>query len=299
TERGVVNPAIPSTFFDHVILAVELPKDIASDTYASVITAKTGKQYLIFDPTDEYTPVGQLRGELQSSYALLVADSGGELIRTPLLSPDTNLFSLTGHFKLGVDGVLSGEVVEDRSGDHAMYERAALRRANQQQRSQHVEERLNRSLQGFSLQSIDIQQLDQSQHDLVLDYKFATPQYGQLRGPLMLVRPRVLGEKSFALERKPRLYPVEFERGSKEVDEYEIELPAGYVVDDLPDPVKVDVGFAAYQSKIEATGNKLRYWRELIIRDLQVDVAKLDDLHKLEGQIGADENASVVLKPSQ
>ena len=115
----------------------------------------------------------------------------------------------------------------------------------------------------------------------------------------MLVRPRILGEKSFAIERKPRQYPVVFERSSKETDEYEIELPAGYVVDDLPDPVKVDVGFASYQSKIESSGNKIRYWREFIIRDLQVDVAHIGDLHKLEGQIGADENASVVLKRAQ
>jgi hypothetical protein len=189
--------------------------------------------------------------------------------------------------------------VEERSGDHASSERAQLIRANDQQRSQRLERRLNRSLQGFSIEKLEIRQLDQSQLDLVLDYKFTMPQYGQLRGPLMLVRPRILGEKSFAIDRKPRQYPVEFERSSKETDEYEIELPAGYVVDDLPDPVKVDVGFAAYESKISSSGNKIRYWRELLIRDLQVDVAHLSDLNKLEGQIGADESASVVLKRVQ
>jgi hypothetical protein len=296
TERGIVDPALPSSIFNHAIVAVELPKDIDAKAYPSAVTAKTGKGYIIFDPTDEYTPVGQLSGELQNTYALLVTASGGELIHTPWLAPDTNILTRTGHFSLSPEGALTGEIVENRSGDHASRERAQLARVNEQQRSQHLERRLNRSLQGFSIQSLDIRQLNLTQLDLVLDYKFVTPQYGQVRGPLMLVRPRVLGEKGFALERKPRQYPVEFERSSRETDEYEIELPSGYAVDDLPDPVKIDVGFASYQSKIEANGNKLRYWREFIIRDLQVDVARLGDLEKLEGQIGADENAAVVLK---
>jgi Domain of Unknown Function with PDB structure (DUF3857)/Transglutaminase-like superfamily len=296
TERGIVDPALPSSIFNHVILAVELPRDLNSSAYPSAVTAKTGKRYIIFDPTDEYTPVGQLRGDLQNTYALLVTASGGELIHTPWLAPETNILNRTGHFTLSPEGALAGDVVEDRTGDHASSERAQLARINEQQRSQHLERRLNRSLQGFSIQSMDIRQLDQAQLDLVLDYKFVTPQYGQVQGPLMLVRPRILGEKSLALEHKPRQYPVEFERSSRETDDYEIELPAGYVVDDLPDPVKVDVGFASYQSKIEANGNKLRYWREFIIRDLQVDIARLNDLQKLEGQIGADENAAVVLK---
>jgi hypothetical protein len=296
TERGIVDPALPSSLFNHAIVAVELPAGADSAAYFSVVTAKSGNRYLIFDPTDEYTPVGQLRGDLQNTYALLVTDSGGELIQTPQLAPDTNILSRTGHFILSTEGALSGQVVEQRSGDHASTERAQLIRANEQQRSQHFERRLNRSLQGFSLKSFDIRQLDHCQLNLVLDYQFITPQYAQIRGSLMLVRPRILGEKSFAIDRKPRQFPVEFERSSKETDEYEIDLPAGYVVDDLPDPVKLDVGFASYQSKIESSGNKLRYWRELIIRDLQVDVARLNDLQKLEGQIGADENAAVILK---
>src|SRR5579872_4529886 len=90
TDRGFVNPSVPSVWFNHAILAIEIPAEIKTTQYPSAITAKDGKRYIVFDPTDEYTPVGSLRAELQNSYALLVTDSGGELIRTPLLDPDTN-----------------------------------------------------------------------------------------------------------------------------------------------------------------------------------------------------------------
>jgi hypothetical protein len=196
---------------------------------------------------------------------------------------------------LSSDGALSGEVVEDRSGDHALWERYALIYANQQERTQRLEKFLNRSLKSFTLQSSDIQYLDDRQHDLVRKFSFTTPQYGQVRGPLMLVRPRVLGEKGVHLDSKPRRNPVEFEGASRETDTYEIEIPPDYKVDDIPAPVNVDVGFASYQSKIELSGSKLRYWREYTVRELRVNPDRIADLRKLEQAIGADESAAVVL----
>lgn len=300
THRGVADPALPSTgSFNHAILAIELPREIPEGAYQSVITAKTGKRYLIFDPTDEYTPIGELRSELQDTYALLVADNGGELIHTPVQPPDTNRLTRTGHFVLSPDGSLAGEVVENRSGDHASSERAALFHANQQERVQHWESFLNRSMKGFTLQATNVQQLDQLQQNLVLTFKIATPLYGQVRGPLMLVRPRVLGEKSFRVETKPRHYPFELLGASRETDSYELEIPAEYKVDDIPDPVNIDVGFASYRSKTEVAGSKLRYTRELVIRDVRVGPDRTADLRKFEGTIGADEEAAVVLKRAQ
>jgi len=155
---------------------------------------------------------------------------------------------------------------------------------------------LNQSLKGFSLQGTDIQKLAELHNDLVVGYKFSTPHYGQLRGPLMLVRPRVLGIKSFDIKNKPRRYPIELDSAARETDTYEIQIPPGYAVDDVPNPVKIDVGFASYQSKIEVEGSKLRYWREYVVRDLQVPADRLADLRKFEGTVGADEMAAVVLK---
>jgi len=295
TERGVVDPAAPSALFDHAILAIELPEGISPRSYQSVVASKSGKQYLLFDPTDEYTAVGELRSELQESYALLVTDSGGELIRTPRMPPEANILARNGQFKLASDGTLSGEVTEDRSGNHALGERARLLAANQRERLQLLERGLSRSLQGFTLQHGEIQNLDNLQENLVLRLKLAVPQYGQLQGSLMLARPRVLGQKSFYVDPKPRRYPVELGGPSRETDNYEIEVPPGYKVEDVPDAVKLDVGFASYQSHTDVNGSRLRYWREYVVRDFSVGPEHFSDWKKLQGVIGADEAAEAVL----
>lgn len=296
TDRGFVNPSVPSVWFNHAILAIEIPADAKTMQYRSTVAAKDGKHYIIFDPTDEYTPVGSLRAELQNSYALLVTESGGELIRTPLLDPDANTIERTGHFVLTSDGGLSGEVSEDRGGDFAARERGRLRNWDERKRTEYFDHYLGRSLQGFTLDSFDIQQAEQFQKDILIKFKFSTPQYGQPRGPLMLVRPRVLGESSMYVEHKARHYSIELGETKREIDSYDIEIPKGYAVDDIPDAAKIDVGFASYQSKFEVDGTKLHYWREYIVRDLSVPADKFPDWVRLQGVIGADESAAAVLK---
>ncbi len=296
TDRGIVHPELPALVFDHMIVAIELPSDAPLAKYESVVKAKSGKKYLLFDPTSEYTPLGELPSYAENNYVLLVADGSGELLLLPTIDPAMNILQRTGKFKLAIDGTLAGEVVEDRTGYHALRQRYAFKAANEQQRSKYVESFLNRSLKQFSLQNQRIEGLE-TRGKLTLKYGFTTASYAQKMGALMLVRPRVVGEKDLGLDfSKPRLYPVELHGSSKESDTYEIELPEGYTVDDIPDPVKIDVGFASYQSKTEIKGQTLSYHREYVVRSVEIDPEKFAQLKAFEGSIGADERAAVVLK---
>ena len=64
---------------------------------------------LIFDPTDEMTPFGQLRGDLQANYGLLVTLDGGDLIELPLPPPSASGVHRAGKFQLAPNGGLVGE----------------------------------------------------------------------------------------------------------------------------------------------------------------------------------------------
>ncbi|HZS72355.1 MAG TPA: hypothetical protein VFA13_10985, partial [Candidatus Acidoferrum sp.] len=131
------------------------------------------------------------------------------------------------------------------------------------------------------------------------EYSFTTENYAKPAGNLLLLRPRVLGnESSDLLETKePRKFPVEFEGPSLSLNNYEITLPPGYEVDDVPPPVDVDYGFAAYHSKTEVAGNVLKYTRSFEVKDVTVPVAKVDELKKLYRIIATDERNTAVLKP--
>ena len=113
-----------------------------------------------------------------------------------------------------------------------------------------------------------------------------------------MVRPRVFGSKSSGLleTEKPRQHPVEFEAPRRDTDVFEIQIPAGYVVDELPPSVDDDIGFAAYHSKTEATGQVLRYTRTYEIRTVRAAVDHVDELKRFWRAILNEERAVAVLK---
>jgi hypothetical protein len=298
TERGVVSRDVPLAMtFNHVILAIQLPSGVPSDTlYATVQDAKLGK-LLIFDPTAEMTGFGLLPAEEQGNRGLLVGPDGGRLIDLPLLPPNLSQLTRTAKFTLSEDGRIAGDVQETLSGEEAADRRSALLNADAADRRKVLETFLGGFLSGFSLGDLQVENLDKYDQDLVIRYKFSADRYAKPMGALLLVRPRVLGQKaSDYFGNKPRKQPVEFDAPTLQTDVFEITLPPGFSVDDLPAPASVDAGFASYKSQVEVKGNVLRYSRQYAVKDILVPSDKLDELKKFNSRIAYDENAAAVLK---
>jgi hypothetical protein len=293
TNHAEILEEMPNVGFNHEILAIELPAD--APAYRSIVTTKDGKRYLIFDPTSEFTPLGEIPAHLQGNLALLSLESGGELIRLPLLEPDSNRRERVGIFKLMTDGALIGDVTEKRNGNSAATWREYMKQLSDLDRQRYIERYFSYSLKGISIQQSKFENLDQINTDLISSYRVSSEKYAQNAGALLLVRPRVLGSLGFQIDWKARKYPVHLGAPEHEVDSYEIELPFGYAVDDMPDPVQVDVGFASYKSHFENAGTKIKYTREYIIKDPLVKPDKFPELRKLEDHIVRDEFATVVL----
>jgi hypothetical protein len=301
--RGGVGAQSPAGlgWFNHEILAIHLPDDLKDQSLAAVLTLPKIGRVLIFDPTNEMIALGQLSGSLQSSYGLLVTADGGELLQLPQLPPETSGVRRSGKLALNANGTLSGEVQEMRFGDHGAYQRFVLRSTTQDKdRIKPIETSLAHSLASFQITKASIGNLHVQDQPFVYNYSFTAERYAKPAGNLLIVRPRVIGLKSSdILERKePRKYPVEFDGPQKDVDVYEITLPAGYEVDDLPPPSDADYSFASYHSKTELQGNVLRYTRTYEIKELSVPVSKSDELKKFYRVIATDERNTAVLKPA-
>jgi len=302
-ERGVVTSATPPHIggFNHVILAVQLPPGLTDPSLMAVVQhAKLGR-ILFFDPTDHLTPFGELSGALQANYGLLVTPDGGDLIELPQLPSSSNAITRSAKLTLDDKGTLQGEVKEVRLGDPASSQRWALRSATKSaDQIKPIETTLSHSLATFQIGKATVTSLHQNQLPFEYDYSFVSPNYAKHAGDLLLVRPRVLGSKSSSIleTTEPRLYPVEFDGPERDTDIFEITLPAGYDVDDLPSPVNADYDFAAYHSKAEKDGNVLRYTRVFEVKQLSVPVNRMDDLKKFYRIIATDERNSAVLKPT-
>jgi hypothetical protein len=79
-------------------------------------------------------------------------------------------------------------------------------------------------------------------------------------------------------------------------DDFDIELPEGYVVDELPDPVKAEFGFASYTSSTEVHGRTLHYTRTYTLRQVTLPATRYGELQKLAAVIASDEDSRAILK---
>lgn len=302
TARGEITGGMPpQKHFNHAILAIQLPKGMKDQSLVAVKDTPKIGTLLFFDPTDLITPFGQLRGPLQANYGLLVTPDGGELTELPQLPSATNSISRNGKFTLEPSGNLTGDVIEWRLGDRAAAERRRLKAVSQESdKIKPIETLLGHSLSSFRITKASVSNLNQTDQPFGFNYSLSADSYAKAAGDLLLVRPRVIGAKgSGVLETKePRQYPLEFPGPAHDVDTFEIALPPGYVVDDLPPPVDLDYSFASYHSKTEASGNVLRYTRSFEIKELSVPMNKMDDLKKFYRAIAGDERNTAVLKPS-
>jgi len=304
-DRGRIWPEHPpAIYFNHAILTIQVPDDVDSSELFAVLPHQRLGRLLFFDPTHRYVPLGQLPDGLQANFGLLAfEEGGGEFVQLPLLPPSTSRLLRTAKLKLAETGSLSGEVQEVRWGEPAVERRADWLGQPEAERKKVLEQFLGVFLaSGFTLQSAAVENLEKLDDNLVIRYSFRAPNYAKQAGNLLLVRPRVLGGKgSDILERKDkrgqtRQHPVELGSPELHSDLYEIELPSGYQVDELPTPVEVEYDFAAYKSKVELEGNRLRYERVYVVKDVRVPTERLSELKEFYRRIAADERASVVLK---
>lgn len=297
THRGVTDPRFPSNQFDHMILAIRLPDDVPDTILYSVVKNSKLGRLLLFDPTDEFVPLGYLPTSEQDSYGLAFGPDGVELLHTPTLPPATNRLLRTAKLTVGPTGNLIGEFHELSWGAPAQDERERFVEANASDRSKILETFLGHFLDNFELTNARIGNMDLYDRNLVLDYQVMVINYAKSAGDLLILHPRVLGEKSWdILNVKERKYPIEFRGTTRQDDIFDFTLPDGYTVDEIPDPVKAECPYGKYQSHVEVKGKTLEYTRTYEIDDIIVPTSKLPEVRDFFHEIAADERSSIVLK---
>jgi Domain of Unknown Function with PDB structure (DUF3857)/Transglutaminase-like superfamily len=295
-RRGRIDPNAPSLFGDHMIVAIEVPEGYSNPRLRAVVTARTGKRYLIFDPTNPYVAIGEIPENEQGGYGVLAAGEDSQVIQLPVLSPDSDTTQRTAMFQLGADGTLKGDVTVLRSGASSWRMRDQLSMESDKEQRQAMEQSLQEDFSSFSLDEEKAQNIRQLDQPLELQYEVTAPAYAKSAGSLLLVRPRVVGDLARGLADKPRTVPISFDGVGTWRDNFEVKIPAGYTVDDVPDPVNVDVGFATYHSEVKADGGELHYQREYVLKKVELEPSEYGKLHKLEAAIATDENSDAVLK---
>lgn len=278
--------------FNHCIIAVK----VSEQTQASTIIehAKLGR-LLIFDPTDSETPMGDLPYYLQGSLALVDSKLSTELVRMPITPPEMNKLERTAMLQLLPDGAIAGQIKENAKGQTAASFRTQFKQLSKPEYHGMIERWLTAGATSARLNKIEPSD-NVTDGEFTLNVEFSAKAYGQLMQDRLLVfKPAVVSRReSLSLTAAQRKHPVVL-RANAYSEVVKVQLPSGFEVDELPDPVKLETAFGTYTTSYEVVGSELVFKRQLSQRATTIPAAQYDVVRKFFENIRAAENAPVVL----
>ena len=253
----------------------------------------TGDQYIVVDASSPFRPPGYpAYNSLNVSGFALTEDSPQWIeIPTPYGS-ETYLLN----FSLTNDGCAKGDFVMSSDGYSAISERQSLQ-SNPSGR--YLQKRLTKKFPDATLDSINFE----NQYDLGQPFKASAkcniPSVAMSSGDFIYLTPSIVSsfeETPFKLE--TRLYPVDIPHPFKEQIIVNITLPEGYIVEDLPEPVRMSLPDNAglFQYQLTQNANKLQLISKLQINTLHYEPEEYTGLRNFFRLVEEKLGEQVVLK---
>ena len=280
--------------FNHCIIAIKISDATKSE---AVVVHPTLGRLLIFDPTDDITPVGSLPDHEQNSFALIDHQETDKLLKMPQAAAESNNLARTGEITLTPEGALSGTIQEKAIGSTATDFRREYRGLSTSEYSKMIEGWLARGVGSAKVGKISAtDKRDDATFDL--EVQFDSPHYGQvMQNRLLVFKPAIVGRRDgLALTDNHRDAPVVLDAQSV-TETVTFKLPTGFTVDETPDAVKLDTAFGKYSTAYEVKDDKLIFKRQFTINAALVAPEKYDAVRKFYTDIrNAEQNPVVLVK---
>ncbi len=292
-DRDYVRPEWPSsTQFSHAIVAIKVSPETSAPT---VVEHPRLGRLLIFDPTDASTPVGDLDEDEQDSLALVVAGAEGDLVRMPLRPAGANRIDRSVKAQLERGGALAGHGVTHYFGQSASSWRSVVRRSGVDEVKRLLERSFARRLGGVELTRVNpVDQAPEGRLDLEVD--FSARQFGQLlQERLLIVKPgALLPDQEYILAKKDRKLPVKLSARQRK-DSVLLDLPAGFVVDELPDGVVLESPYGIYRASWKAAGEQVLFDQSLEVKAGAAPASEYGRVREFFDKVSASQASPVVL----
>jgi len=292
-DREYVRHEWPSPMqFNHAIVAVRISGDTQA---AAVIEHPSLGRLLIFDPTDPVTPVGDLPEDEQGSFALVVAGPNGDLVRMPRLPLPAARIERTVEARLDPSGSLAAHLVTQYFGQSGRSVRYQTRHRSMDQLKQNLERVYSRRLGGMTLDKIQPEDhVAENRMDLAVDVTVG--KFGQImQEKLLIVKPGVLTPDSdYSFANKERKLPVRLESRLRQ-DSVVLQLPPGFSVDEIPDPVSIESPYGVYHASWKSANGAVTFEQSLQVKDTLAAPSEYAKVKEFFDKVQGGQSAPVVL----
>ena len=265
------------------------------DAQLALVNVNGNDIYL--DPGTQFCPYGLVRWIYTSTSALKPDKKTLTFDRVPSSRPADAVTHRTGDLTLSSDGILTGQLNVEFKGYEALELRLDALETDDAGRKQQLEDTLSALLPpGAGAKLVSAKGWTGTEEPLVATYKIELPNFASIAGKRVLVPSFLFEVKQLdAFKNSERKYPVYFTYPYAELDNLNIELPAGYKIESIPTNQAVSEPFADYKTMAQPIGTKLNLQRALVIGGIFFPIDRYPALKEFFNKVQAGDEQQAVL----
>ena len=269
----------PSNQFNHVIAQVPLP----GDTLWLECTASA------------FVPLGYVHESIAGDDALLIDEGGGHLVKLPDYSPEQNVSYNRAHIMLQDDG--SAKVDVDMRYECRQYEDMLplMSRTEQQRR--------DAMLGGLNMSAVTLGDFSFTEHK----QSYATPhidvsmqlesrKLANITGSRMFVPVGHFHKVTVPRALQQRKQPIYIDYGYLDIDTIVVNIPKGFVVEAVPQPVNEVTTLGELSQTFDATDNAVTIVTRHLMREGRYPASEYDTLRAFKTAVKKAYEQRIVLR---
>jgi transglutaminase-like putative cysteine protease len=237
------------------------------DSEVTAIVASDGS-IKFYDPGTQFCPFGSLAWQKEAVTALLYGRKDSRFVETSITEAERNNEDKKLLIKPFADGRLEVEIDSKVMGLRALELRSEMTGLTREQQRSRVLASAKDHLPTATINESSLMISDALNPLNAIDasYQFTLPQAATLTEKRLLLKPALITrrDESF-LSATTRINNLYFHYPWSETERDVIETPEGYEIEQLPDPVDLDIGAAHYRAAFTRDGNRIVYERRLFV----------------------------------
>jgi len=233
----------------------------------TAVIAKDGSMQF-FDPGTPYCPLGLLSWEKERVTSLIYDENDPRFVTTPLTDAARN--SEERRLSVNASADCSADVKAEIkvTGQRAIEFRNELVDLTPDDRRKRIASPVRAILPAASIDESEValSNLASAAGSTGATYRFTVPQFASRTGSRLLMRPALLSHRDESLLASPtRSNSVYLRYPWSESEQVVINPPEGYEVEQLPDPIDINIGAARYQVSFTQAEGRVIYERRLML----------------------------------
>jgi transglutaminase-like putative cysteine protease len=261
-----LNPDFPSLLFNHCIAAVSLK----------------GKT-LFLDPTAETCSFGDLPGPDQKRQVLVFKENSYDIKNTPLYPAGHNLIKQTLRIKINSDEQIQAQKNIFTQGLYEQFQRYWLLYTPPEL----IRDKLNEAIQqvsiGARLENYKIENLDNLNKSVVLEYRFYGPEYFTSAGKLRIL-PQLSDLDTSVVAKDKRRYPLDFGILDAKESAVKIEIPPHFGIRYIPESITEENPWLSFSAEYIRKNNTIQFHQKTELKSDTISQQEYPEFKKaLEG----------------